>query len=82
MKEEKFSLPPEILEAMELTNESNYTPEQLLAYDKYLGRYSYWKKCLGKTLKKEALGKLEKKQNGRIKLKSRSKVEKIWTFHK
>ena len=36
MKEEKFSLPPEILEAMELTDESNYTPEQLLAYDKYL----------------------------------------------
>ena len=34
--EEKLLLPPEILEAIELTNESNFTPEQLLAYDKYL----------------------------------------------
>lgn len=34
--EEKISLPPEILEAIELTKESNFTPEQLLAYDKYI----------------------------------------------
>ena len=36
MNNENFPLPPEILEAIELTKESNYTPEQLLAYDKYL----------------------------------------------
>ncbi|MCB0648424.1 MAG: Rpn family recombination-promoting nuclease/putative transposase [Saprospiraceae bacterium] len=34
--EDKILLPPEILEAIELTKESNFTPEQLLAYDKYL----------------------------------------------
>ena len=36
MQKANISLPEEILEAIELTHESNYTPEQLAAYDKYI----------------------------------------------
>ena len=36
MQKANISLPEEILQAMELTHESNYTPEQLAAYDKYI----------------------------------------------
>ena len=36
MQKANISLPEEILQAIELTHESNYTPEQLAAYDKYI----------------------------------------------
>ena len=36
MQKANISLPEEILQAMELTHESNYTPEQLAAYHKYI----------------------------------------------
>ena len=36
MQKANISLPEEILQAIELTHESNYTPEQLAAYHKYI----------------------------------------------
>ena len=36
MQKANIPLPEEILQAIELTHESNYTPEQLAAYDKYI----------------------------------------------
>ena len=36
MQKENITLPEEILEAIDLAHESNYTPEQLATYDKYI----------------------------------------------
>ncbi len=72
--EEKISLPPEILEAIELTKESNFTPEQLLAYDKYIDAIRTEASIKADAHKAgkaegEVIGKTEGLKTGALKLK-------------
>ena len=57
MQKANIPLPEEILQAIELTHESNYTTEQLAAYDKYIDAIR-----TEKTLIADAEAKGEKKK--------------------
>ena len=64
MQKANISLPEEILQAIELTHESNYTPEQLAAYDKYIDAIRTEKTLIADAeargeAKGEARGKVE-----------------------
>ena len=60
MQKANISLPEEILQAIELTHESNYTPEQLAAYDKYIDAIRTEKTLIAEAEDRgEAKGKVE-----------------------
>ena len=64
MQKANIPLPEEILQAIELTHESNYTPEQLAAYDKYIDAIRTEKTLIADAeargeAKGEARGKVE-----------------------
>ena len=70
MQKANISLPEEILQAMELTHESNYTPEQLAAYDKYIDAIRTEKTLIAEAeVKGEARGETRGKRQTAINLK-------------
>ena len=70
MQKANISLPEEILQAMELTHESNYTPEQLAAYDKYIDAIRTEKTLIAEAeVKGEARGEIRGKRQTAINLK-------------
>jgi len=70
MQKANISLPEEILQAIELTHESNYTPEQLAAYDKYIDAIRTEKTLIAEAeVKGEARGETKGKRQTAINLK-------------
>ena len=62
MQKANIPLPEEILQAIELTHESNYTPEQLAAYDKYIDAIRTEKTLIADA---EAKGRAEGEARGK-----------------
>ncbi|HOY12399.1 MAG TPA: Rpn family recombination-promoting nuclease/putative transposase [Saprospiraceae bacterium] len=72
MQKANISLPEEILQAIELTHESNYTPEQLAAYDKYIDAIRTEKTLIADA---EARGEAKGEARGEARGEVKGKVE-------
>ena len=74
MQKANISLPEEILQAIELTHESNYTPEQLAAYDKYIDAIRTEKTLIADAeARGEAKGKAKGETKGEARLRQTAK---------
>ena len=74
MQKANIPLPEEILQAIELTHESNYTPEQLAAYDKYIDAIRTEKTLIADAeARGEAKGKAKGETKGEARLRQTAK---------
>ena len=72
MLDQKMSLPEEILQAIELTKESYFTPQELAAYDRYWDAISTEKSLIADA---ENRGRHEGREEGREEGKEEGKIE-------
>ena len=72
MLDQKMSLPEEILQAIELTKESYYTPQELAAYDRYWDTISTEKSLIADA---ENRGRHEGREEGREEGKEEGRIE-------